>query len=55
MDRQMPKKYGISAKEKEEQQFFKIPAITIKRISLGKEIYFGYRAHLDGKEPFKSK
>lgn len=47
------KKYGISAKEKEEQQFFKYLAITIKRISLGKEIYFGYLAHLDGKEPFK--
>lgn len=46
-------KYGLSVKEKEEQQFFKYLAITIKRISLGKEIYFGYLAHLDGKEPFK--
>ena len=48
------KKYGLCAKEKEEQQFFKYLAITIKRISLGKEIYFGYLAHLDGKEPFKA-
>jgi len=43
----------ITARPREEQQFLTYLAITIKRISLNKEIVFGYLANLDGLERFK--